>query len=144
MSTDRDQEKELYDSIMTSPLLHTKGERINLGKYQATTTVSRRMLEDFSVKAYACNVCALLNGHKGTDRRKGPPKVPDQLGLDDDGDQQKPMLKQCNVEAWGDYKNQLDRAGYLFGDIDNFYRQKLICQIIGPTATFHSRIALLL
>eukprot|EP00959_Pyramimonas_sp_CCMP1952_P004045 85079-Pyramimonas_sp.AAC.2 len=95
------------------------------------------MLGDFSVKAYIYNVCALLNGFKAMDRKK-PPKVDVEPAVEGEA---KPMLKQTDVQQFGDYKNQLDKAGYMFGDIDNFYRQKLICQIIGPTAEFHGRTA---
>eukprot|EP00959_Pyramimonas_sp_CCMP1952_P175647 3670617-Pyramimonas_sp.AAC.1 len=36
-------------------------------------------------------------------------------------------------------KNQLDRAAYLFADVTNYNRQKIICNVLWPTAQYHQQ-----
>ena len=131
------QEQALYDGLLTSSLLWSKGERVNLGKYQHSATVASKTLLHYSQKAYIYNVAALSLGMKGFDR---PPEVPVEGPTLEDG--AKPTLKQHSKvqQPWNDScKNQLDRAAMLYGSTENYYKQRLIVQILTPTQEFHGR-----
>ena len=49
-------------------------------------------------------------------------------------------LAQQNALPWSEQcANQLDRAAYLFGNVDNAALQQQIVRVLYPTADFHSR-----
>eukprot|EP00959_Pyramimonas_sp_CCMP1952_P378560 7930105-Pyramimonas_sp.AAC.1 len=49
-------------------------------------------------------------------------------------------LRAHGEQTWNQQcSNQLDRAAWLFGDLENFWKQRLIILMTYPTAEFHSR-----
>eukprot|EP00959_Pyramimonas_sp_CCMP1952_P123020 2571707-Pyramimonas_sp.AAC.1 len=95
-----------------------KGERVNLGKYQAPVHIAKKTLGLYSFKSYFFNAAALRIGLKGADRRHQPaPPKPADPELE-----AKPTVKQAGKEPWtAETTNQLDRAAYVFGDIENYF-----------------------
>ena len=134
---------EFWKSLRNHPLLHTKSERVHLGKFQAPVMIASRTIHLFSLKAYFLNAAAITIGMKGTDRRKAPPK-PSPTPDDGSGgavvEYTPTTLKAQSHQTWTEKcTNQLDRAAYLYGDIFNFNRQRLIVNLLSCTTNFHSR-----
>ena len=121
------------------PLLFNKGERCNLGKFQHTTHCAKATLANWGVKAYITNLSALTLGMKGGMDRRAPPTdaappgpLPEIEG--------KATLKQHQFVGFAEStKNQLDKAAWVFGDLEAQFKQTLICEVIKPTQNYHSR-----
>ncbi|CAK0844234.1 unnamed protein product, partial [Prorocentrum cordatum] len=128
---------QVYAALKASPLLTAKNEKVNMGKYQQPIHHARRTLCLCAQKAYFFGIAAMSFAYKGQWKVKAPVLPEHALALAEGG----PTLKQHAAAAapWGQScENQLDKAAVLFGDVENYYRQKLIVQVLGPTATYHS------
>eukprot|EP00959_Pyramimonas_sp_CCMP1952_P284276 5942466-Pyramimonas_sp.AAC.1 len=75
------------------------------------------------------------------DRRSARPKP--ELTMEEAGPplvDGKPTLAQQRVLPWSEScTNQMDRAAYLFGNVENFWTQKIIINCLQPTSEYHSR-----
>eukprot|EP00959_Pyramimonas_sp_CCMP1952_P145246 3041099-Pyramimonas_sp.AAC.1 len=117
--------EELYTSLRHCELLRKEGERISMGKYQQPVHGTRRSLPWFSVKAFLYNAACMTVGHKGADRLRPPPRANGDQELEVPAERLTPA--QQNALPWSEQcANQLDRAAYLFGNIDNACLQQQI------------------
>ncbi len=129
----------LWRSLKDSPLLKSKGEKINLGRYQAPVHVLNRTVDQYSTKAYLWNAAALSFGMKGFDRRTTP-KVSTTEAPTGSTVVSATSLKASAHMPWSEQcANQLDRAAMLYGNLEGFFRQQVILRALGPTSEFHSR-----
>ncbi|CAK0815094.1 unnamed protein product [Prorocentrum cordatum] len=133
-----------WKSLRNHSLLHTKSERVHLGKFQAPIVIAGKTIHLFSLKAYFLNAAVMTLGFKGTDRRTtAPPK--EMLPYPDPAEgavvECVPNTLKAQSHKSFDAKcaNQLDRAAFLFGDISNFNRQRRIVDVLSLVATFHGK-----
>ena len=128
----------MWNSLASHGLLRSKSEKCSLGKFQHPIQCMKRTLHLYGLKSYFMNVAALPLGLKGIDRKLAPAPVEGSMEeISVDG---KATLKQHAHQSWNmAAHNQLDRAAWLFGNCDNYFKQKLVCNVVAPTSEWHSR-----
>ena len=85
------------------------------------------------------NTAALKLGMKGVDRSRpqaAPLPANEAAPVAEGG----APLAAHRKETWNQAcTNQLDRAAWIYGDIENYWKQNMIVQVCHPTSEFHSR-----
>lgn len=128
-------------------MLHSKGEKINLGKYRHATFNGRRTLHLFSLRGFFSGLAAEKLGYKGFRTGKAPKQalVPSLAAARSSGDgevQASATLKQTGAEPSGiQTQNQLGRAAVTFGDITNLHKASIAVSVLSHTAEWHSEQA---
>lgn len=136
----------IWNELRRSPLLWQKGEKVNLGKYMHPVTVSAATILDYGEKSYLYNVAALSLGHRGLDRRQAAPAAPSAgsaAGSSTDApvavEGRATLAQHAHQSFTQATANQLDKAAWLYGDLDNLATQTIIINALKPTAVYHGK-----
>ena len=118
--------------------LQSKGERVNLGRFQAAISVAKHTVCYYGLKAYFFNVAAIRLGFHGIDRRAKPATLP-AVG-DGPASSEGPVTLAAHAKmSFGEACcNQLDRAAWLFGDVMHYHQQRIVVNVMRATSEYHS------
>jgi len=130
----------VFDLVKRHPLLNSKGEKVNLGKYHHSTFNGRRPLPEFALRGFYFGIASAKFGYKGMVKGvpiKQKPPAAQKPEVD------KPTLKQSAELLAAESlsvatQNQLDRASILFSDINVYYKMWIATSCLNHTANYHS------
>lgn len=146
--------KDLWEWLKTSPPMMTKGEKINLGKYNQTLHVMRRDVKFYAVKGWFYSITAdhfgwKIGGGEAAPKRTGP-------GCSGSGSassashsvvdvrpasflEGRATLKQighANSELTHASVNQLHKASIEYCEFHNLFKSSIITSLLGPLGTY--------